>query len=299
MSKSLRVLLLEDSALDAEVVIRELRRAGFVPEWTRVETKVDFLAALDTTPDLILSDYALPHFDGLRAVKLLRERGLDIPFILISGTLGEEAAAEAMKQGASDYLLKDRLTRLGPAVERALEEKRLRDERRGVGEKLAASERHLRAIFENEPECVKLLAADGSLLEINPAGLRMLEADSLQQIEHHCVYPLVVEEHRAAFRALNERVFAGESAVLEFEIVGLKGGRRWLETHASSLRDTTGKVTALLGITRDITVRKQAEAIISNSHYGSWGWARQRCEGAWARSGTGAQELSHDCNLYF
>jgi len=125
---------------------------------------------------------------------------------------------------------------------------------------LAAREARLRAIIDSEPECVKLLAADGSLLEMNPAGLRMLEADSFAQVENRCVYPLVDGEYRRAFRELNEKVFAGGSGTLEFEIVGLKGGRRWLETHATPLRDEFGGVTALLGITRDVTGRKQAEA---------------------------------------
>lgn len=130
---------------------------------------------------------------------------------------------------------------------------------------LAASNERLRAIFENEPECVKVLAADGTLLDMNPAGLRMLEADSLAQVLSHCLYPLIVEEHREAFRALNAKVLAGGSGVLEFEIIGLKGGRRWLETHASPLRDATGAITATLGITRDISTRKRAESELVQS----------------------------------
>lgn len=124
---------------------------------------------------------------------------------------------------------------------------------------LAARERHLRAIFDTEPGCLKLLAADGSLLEMNPAGLRMLEADSFQQVEKHCVYPLVVEPHRPAFRELIAKAFRGESGALEFEIVGLKGGRRWLEMAATPLRDDAGGIIALLGISRDITESKRAE----------------------------------------
>lgn len=124
---------------------------------------------------------------------------------------------------------------------------------------LLESEKRLRAIFNTEPECVKLLAADGSVLEMNPAGLRMLEADSFQQIENQCLYPFVVEEHRAAFRALNERVFRGEDGSCVFQIIGLRGGRRWLETHATPLRDEHGRVTAHLGVTLDITKRRQAE----------------------------------------
>lgn len=145
MSKPIRVLVLEDSATDAEINIRELRRAGFDPKWKRVETEADFLAELDTSPDLILSDYSLPHFDGLRAAKLLCERGQDIPFILISGTVGEDVAVAAMKYGAVDYMLKDRIVRLGPAVEHALAGKKLRAERKQADEALRQQSEKLRS----------------------------------------------------------------------------------------------------------------------------------------------------------
>ena len=114
-------------------------------------------------------------------------------------------------------------------------------------------------IIETEPECVKLIGRDGALIEMNPAGLKMIEADSFQQVANCCVYPLVTDEHRAEFQKLTERVFQGESGTLEFQIVGLKGRFRWLEMHAAPLRDCDGKVTALLGLTRDITERKHAE----------------------------------------
>ncbi|HWQ37106.1 MAG TPA: PAS domain S-box protein [Burkholderiales bacterium] len=128
-----------------------------------------------------------------------------------------------------------------------------------------AREAWLRVILETEPECVKLMAADGSLLDMNPAGLRMVEAESIEQVRGRSVYPLVVEAHRAAVRELTARVFRGESARLEFEIVGLKGGRRWLETHATPLRDAEGRVVALLGITRDVSDRKAAEERLRRS----------------------------------
>ena len=131
-------------------------------------------------------------------------------------------------------------------------------ERKQAETKLAASENRLRSIIDTEPECVKLLAADGALLEMNAAGLRMLEADSFEQVKGHSVYPIVAEEYRAAFRALTKKIFAGESGTLEFQIIGLKGTQRWLETHASPMRDANGKIIALLGITRDITERKIA-----------------------------------------
>jgi DNA-binding NtrC family response regulator len=124
----LRVLFVEDNPDDLALLVRELRRAGFDPDWKCVETELDFIEELNKLPDIILSDYSLPQFSGLRAAELLRESDLNIPFILISGTVGEDVAVEAMKNGASDYLLKDRIARLGVAVEQALEQKRLRDE---------------------------------------------------------------------------------------------------------------------------------------------------------------------------
>ena len=118
----LRVLILEDRADDAKLMIHELRRAGFEPQWQRVETQEDYRAALDSTPDMILADYSLPQFDALRALHLLQEHELDIPFIVVTGSISEEVAVAMMKGGASDYLLKDRLTRLGPAVTNVLEQ---------------------------------------------------------------------------------------------------------------------------------------------------------------------------------
>ena len=121
-------------------------------------------------------------------------------------------------------------------------------------------EAQLRLIFENEPECVKVLDRDGHLLEMNPAGLRLVEAESIDQVRGADVGSLVTPEHREAFKALTRAVAAGEEGRLEFELVGLKGTRRWMETHAAPLRDAKGRITAVLGITRDVTERKALTA---------------------------------------
>jgi DNA-binding NtrC family response regulator len=126
----LRVLIVEDNEADAELTVHELQRQGFALTWRRVDTEPAYLAALGSGVDLIISDYHMPQFTGLRALHLLRERGLEIPFIIVSGTIGEETAVDAMRQGATDYLLKGWLARLGPAIGRALEESRVREERR-------------------------------------------------------------------------------------------------------------------------------------------------------------------------
>lgn len=130
MPETLNVLILEDRPDDADLIVYELRSAGYLPTWRRVDTESAYVEAIQDGLDIILADFNLPQFNALRALHLLNERALDIPFIIVSGVISEETAIDCMKQGAADYLLKDRLTRLGKAVERALEQKRLRDEQR-------------------------------------------------------------------------------------------------------------------------------------------------------------------------
>ncbi|MEW5788445.1 MAG: ATP-binding protein [Pseudomonadota bacterium] len=132
-------------------------------------------------------------------------------------------------------------------------------ERRRAEERLADNEQRLRQIIASEPECVKLQTLDGILLEMNPAGLRLVEAGQPEEIVGTSVYRVIAPEFRAAYQALSEKVFQGESGILEFQIISLKGRRRWMETHAVPLTDARGQVVALLGITRDITARKRAE----------------------------------------
>lgn len=125
---------------------------------------------------------------------------------------------------------------------------------------LASSERFLKAIIDTEPECIKMLDSDGILLMMNPAGLKMIEADSLEQIKGQCVFPLVSDPCRDAFIALTKQVFRGIPGTLEFETIGLKGRHVWLETHAVPFRNERGDITALLGVTRDVTEKKRLAA---------------------------------------
>ena len=125
MQKPLRVLIVEDLPTDAELIVLELQKAGFAPNWCRVDTEAAYVAGLRPDLDVILSDFAMPRFSGIRAIEILQERGLEIPLIIISGAIGEETAVAAMKKGATDYLLKDRLARLGVAIKNALERRQL------------------------------------------------------------------------------------------------------------------------------------------------------------------------------
>ena len=147
---------------------------------------------------------------------------------------------------------------------------------------LGESEHELRMIVENEPECVKVLSADGTVVRMNAAGLRMLEADAPEQIIGRQAQGIVARDSRTEFVALTRRVFEGETGVLEFGIVGLKGTQRWLETHAVPMRDAQGTVTALLGITRDITERKRSEMLLRDSEARYRSLAENSSDWIWA-----------------
>ena len=127
-SKSIRVLILEDNPSDAELMVHELRKVGLEPQWELVDSEQEFLARLTPELDLILCDHALPQFGSRQALQLVRERCKDVPFIIVSGKIGEEVAVDAMRNGAADYLLKDRMARLGQAALHALENRNMREE---------------------------------------------------------------------------------------------------------------------------------------------------------------------------
>ncbi len=148
MALPLRLLHLEDNPSDAELVLHTLQRAGFEPKFTRVDTEQDYRDHLEPAPEIILADFSMPRFDSLRALEIMQARNLDIPFIIVAGTIGEECAVQVMQRGATDYVIKDRLARLGPAVTNALAKKRLRDKARLTRRRLDAQHAITRALAE-------------------------------------------------------------------------------------------------------------------------------------------------------
>src|SRR5262245_11470893 len=149
MNAELKVLVVEDSEHDAELLLHELKKAGYEATGRRVDTASEMEAALSQDAwDLIISDYVLPQFSGLEALKVVQRRGLDIPFLIVSGKIGEEVAVEALKAGAHDYLLKDRLARLAPAIKREMKEAAQRQKRREADEALRESEERYRRLVE-------------------------------------------------------------------------------------------------------------------------------------------------------
>src|SRR5512135_846018 len=140
MGNLLHVLTVEDSEDDTFLLIRQLKQGGYDPTYERVETSRDLVESLDRQPwDIVISDYAMPHFGGLDALRIVKERRPDLPFILVSGTIGEDTAVAAMRAGAQDYIMKSNLKRLAPAVERELAEAQVRTARRAAEDELHRS----------------------------------------------------------------------------------------------------------------------------------------------------------------
>ena len=260
MAVPLRVLILEDRPADAELVVHELRRAGFEPDWRCVDSEADYLAHLAQTPDIILADYALPQWDAPSALSALQERGLDIPFIMVSGTVGEDKAVECMKQGADDYLLKDRLGRLGPAVTKALEDKRLRVEKRRAEAALRESEEKFRSLFNNAEIGMFRTRLDGSeVLDANEKYLEILgrprEEVQGQPSLIHWVDPHDREELVRLVEA------EGHVTAFECRVRNARGEMRICLTSMRLFREQN----ILEGSILDITDRKQAEDALITS----------------------------------
>ena len=170
IASEIKVLLVEDRVEDAEMLLREMRHGGLRIVNRRVETAAAYEEALDGfAPDLILSDYTLPKFDGTLALQMALQRRPDTPFIFVSGTIGEERAIEALRQGAVDYVLKDNRARLVPAIERALKEVAERDARRWALRELEESEERFRFAMHYSSVGTALVAPDGRWLGVNPA----------------------------------------------------------------------------------------------------------------------------------
>ena len=173
MNELRHCLVVEDSEDDAQLVLRELRRAGYDVTWERVETAATMRAALERQPwDFILCDYNLPQFSGLAALELLRASGLDLPIIIVSGTIGEEQAVAAMQAGASDYVMKDKLGRLGPAVERGLREAAGRREQKRAETALREGEVFNRDVLDSLSAHLAVLDDQGMITAVNEAWRR-------------------------------------------------------------------------------------------------------------------------------
>jgi two-component system sensor histidine kinase/response regulator len=244
--------MVEDSPDDAELSIRALRRAGINLTFQRVETPETMRKALaEGTWDLVIADYSMPRFNGLAALKMLRETGLDLPFILVSGTVGEDVAVEAMKGGADDYVLKSNLARLPLAVERELRDSEVRVERN-------RAEARYRSLVDRVPVGLFRISPAGDILEFNPALIDMLgfqDGDSLKKADVAELW--LRPQERARFEAVIER--EGVVKNFEMEMRRRDGSIIWCEQSARAVYDAAGRVGHWEGVLVDVTSRKLAK----------------------------------------
>lgn len=261
MAQPLSILHLEDDPVDAELVQITLQEAGLDPRICRVETREDFLRRLDACEhELVLADYTLPGFDGMSALTLASQRcGLDVPFIFVSGTLGEEIAAEAIRMGAVDYVLKSRLDRLPQAVQRARREAHERRERRRAEEALRESEYRFRTLTEALPQIVWSADARGTVDYCNRrweeyAGTSRADAGGLTWT--NLIHPDDLEFTREAW---NRAIESGDPHRIEHRIRAIDGTYRWFLTIAIPLRDRQGSIVKWLGSSTDIQDQKIAQ----------------------------------------
>lgn len=263
MSDELRVLMLEDVPTDAELNEFELRKAGFSFTARRVATREAFLAELSgLCPDLILADYALPSFDGLSALKIAQNQLPQIPFILISGTVGEEIAVESLKLGATDYVLKQRLDRLGLVVQRALKEAEERRRREQAEAALERSKERLRALVENISDAILMCSVEGLILYESPSVSRSWHevVPGLGQ----SIFESVDGEDSASFRRRFDQIVAasaGAHLTVQCRLRLQNGAARWVEASLTNLLELPS-IKSIAVIYRDVSERKQAETAL-------------------------------------
>ncbi len=266
MESDLRILMVEDVPTDAELEIRELKRAGLRIAHRLVDTEPAFRAALsEFRPAVIISDFSMPHFDGMFALALARELVPDVPFIFVSGTIGEEYAIRALKNGATDYVLKNNLVRLPTAVERAVQDANARAEQRKAEAALQeVTERH-RSTYENSP--IGIMHADvesDRILHANPKLLELLgyAADELRGMTTD---DIVHPDHRGMDRGrYRERMLKGElnSFSSERMYVRKDGSAIWVNRTISLVRDAAGKPLYFIRMLEDVTERREQETKI-------------------------------------
>jgi len=265
MPQTLRILLVEDSEADAELVLRELRRGGFNTSHKRVASAAAVSDALDSESwDFIISDYVMPGFDGLEALALYRERRLDVPFIVVSGHIGEDIAVAAMQAGADDYLMKDRLARLVPAVTRALQKAEMRRAHHRANEALRDSEERFRQLAENVGAVFFMFerpseTSPGMLSYVSPAFRSVwgFPCETLIGTTDLWLKSVHAEDRETLENRLGE-MCRGNFA-LDFRVVRLDLKVRWVHFRTFPVRNESGQVYRIAAIAEDITERKRAE----------------------------------------
>jgi two-component system, cell cycle sensor histidine kinase and response regulator CckA len=258
----LKILILEDVPMDAELVEYELARSNIPFDSRCVDNRDEFLRQLDEfQPDLILSDYTLPRFDGMTALSLVRERAPSTPFLIVTGSVNEETAVGCMKAGATDYLLKSNLARIGPAIEAALARVRARTEKARAEEALRRSEANLRAIFNTSLQAFVLVDRDGTIQALNPIAVEWAARILGREVGEGDHIDDFIPDAREGFEA----ALTGEARSVERCLQGTDGLERWYETTHAPVVDERGAVIGVCLNARDVSERVRGEQALRES----------------------------------
>jgi diguanylate cyclase (GGDEF)-like protein/PAS domain S-box-containing protein len=260
MKIPLRMLLIEDAEDDALSLARQLGQSGYDLLFKRVETAEAMRAALVAEEwDLVISDYSLPGFSALGALEVLKKSGIDLPFIILSGDIGEETAVEAMRAGAHDYVMKNNLARLMPAIERELREAESRRKRRRAEEELRDSEKRFRSIFQNAVAGIALLAVDGRFLQVNPAFCRMLKYSEEELLKLN-TFEITHPDDQTLARRLFSEAEKGKRKSVDYQkrFICRDGEILWAHIAMAWLHDDGDQPTYAVGLVTDITPHHQA-----------------------------------------
>ncbi|MFH1723060.1 MAG: PAS domain S-box protein [Elusimicrobiota bacterium] len=265
MGKPLDSLIVEDTEDDARLVLRELRRAGYEPSFTRVNTAEAMKTALDERQwDIILSDYKMPRFDAPAALAVARKWNPDVPFIVVSGTIGEDVAVGMIRAGANDYIMKNNLARLGPTVGRELRDAAERRAHRQAEQELRASENKYRTLAENLPQKVFVKDKDSAYVSCNGNYAEALNI-APDEIAGRTDYDFFPRERADKYRADDTRIMdSGRPEELDEKYIEA-GREMFVHTIKTPVRDKLGNVTGLLGVFWDITERKKTEEALRKS----------------------------------
>jgi len=272
--KSLRVLIIEDSKDDALLIIRELKKGGYNPAYERVETAAAMKKALKEKQwDIIVCDYTLPKFNAPSAIAVLKKANIDIPLIVISGTIGETVVAECMRLVAHDYIMKSNLSRLCPVIARELKEAKVRKKQKHAENALLESEKKYKLIAEKMTDIIWITDINMRLRYISPSIRTVLGFSQEEEMQKTLDQQLTPDSLAIAIET-NARELAFEkkghgdpnrNVNLILEYYHKDGSTRWMETIIIGLRNEQGVLTGLHGVSRDITERRRMEEKLRES----------------------------------
>lgn len=262
MNAPLQVLIVEDSEDDAFLIVRTLQRAGYTITYQRVETATTMATALaEQSWDVVIADYSLPSFSALAALKLLQQHQLDLPFLIVSGSIGEETAVTIMKAGAHDYVMKGNFTRLVPVVERELREAQERQQRRRAEQLIRENEERFRALIENALDMITVLDSAGVISYSSPSTQRVLGYSPHALLDQTLFTYVHSDDLTYVQNAIAQSLKHPQiNLLIEFRVQHQSGEWRILEAIGKRLPESFGTGKIVLN-SRDITERKQAEII--------------------------------------